>query len=472
MEGIALRSNTLLFSTVYSGSDRLPAAYVNTIITRIHRRRTSLFMKTSEPDFKMFMTQDILDELARLWPQLIPPEYSSAGEWDPGRACDIAYYLDVAKSEKTKLVDHALSLLSANKDFVAAVERIEYTSSAWENNNPHDVLAPLHLDPWTILTEEDVSETSRDMLLTTARRSQPDLNRFKFRYSAAAATIKFLHSLPYGIRQHARKVVLLEDEQAVAFPACDMRGAIPFCLENPRLCFERRVNLWRALLPEEHIGLIPRVIEEFRKHREQGTEWPRHGRVDSAMAVRAFRYWIKEALGLSAAGMPPNRFSLVFDGDPLPERSGDLFGSVLRKAAWQIAVTKCHPPSSRGEQYELHSRGLFSFSTFPQIVQDIVEGRSFISFNFPVENIWDWNEIYQANKELTVNGWGEKWRELEAPYFRTEPPLPSWTDLRLEQLLPEDEVEHRFEEWKPKPWGDQSAEIWAEMIAARTQSSA
>ena len=52
----------------------------------------------------------------------------------------------------------------------------------------------------------------------------------------------------------------------------------------------------------------------------------------------AFGNYITEALALFPAGMPRHSFSLVFDGDPIPDRSKEKSEVVKRDAAWQTAL--------------------------------------------------------------------------------------------------------------------------------------
>ena len=261
MKGLALKSNTLSFSTIYADSQRLQAGYFNILLTRLYRARIviftmtglfspvsgtvtpPIFITTGTPELRPFMTQAILDELAHLWPQFMSPEYQFArDEWSTKRAFAVATHPDATESESRRLVDHALNLLSANVDFAPAVDRMNSTHVHLKHLYARDVLASFDTDPWTIPSKKDLTGISKDRIFRLHSSSEPDINQFKFRYSAVTATIKFFSSLFRSIHQHIRKVVLHEDHVAVAYPECHAQGLIPYCLQNPLVRFERRVN--------------------------------------------------------------------------------------------------------------------------------------------------------------------------------------------------------------------------------------
>lgn len=121
-------------------------------------------------------------------------------------------------------------------------------------------------DPWSIPTEDELDVHALQVPslepfgqslygidndfwhvtgATQRDRAYWDANRGKLRFSAAAATIHFLHSTTALVRRQLRKVVVHEDRMSVNHPASHVRGLIPFCEENPDLRIERRVDLWR-----------------------------------------------------------------------------------------------------------------------------------------------------------------------------------------------------------------------------------
>ncbi|KAK4219657.1 hypothetical protein QBC37DRAFT_409466 [Rhypophila decipiens] len=122
----------------------------------------------------------------------------------------------------------------------------------------------LHHQPWNIPSDEE-TRTLFNLLLpfmTMFPSATPHIpsfwehfldapNRLKYRFSAAAAAIKFLGSLKPSSRAHLRCVLLDEDRESVAHPERHGRGLVRFCEENPLLRIERRVSIWKTLLPQK-----------------------------------------------------------------------------------------------------------------------------------------------------------------------------------------------------------------------------
>ena len=103
---------------------------------------------------------------------------------------------------------------------------------------------------------------------------------------------------------------------------------------------ERRVNLWRTILPAAHGSLHDStriaVLEQYLGQGPQGHD----NEILSDSVTRAFAIWIEEALALPAVGMPLNSFSLVFDSHPVPDRNLEIFHVVLSDTALQSAIRK------------------------------------------------------------------------------------------------------------------------------------
>lgn len=248
--------------------------------------------------------------------------------------------------------------------------------------------------------------------------------------------IKFLNSESISTRRHIRKIVLNESHESVAFPECHALGLIPFCLENSRLRLQRRLNLWRNVLPHSHEILSGQMVAEAEERQALHDDgWDDY--MLPGCIVPAFGLWIREVLALPAAGMPTNSFSLVFEGYPNPDQSIEVFEIVLRDIAWHSAVQRyCHEKSLTLAPSYLRSRRLFEFSSFPQAIKDIVENQSCISCDFPIGYSWDSDKIYLENKDLTeILDWSDRHDELEPEFLGTEPPLPSWINLRMEELI-------------------------------------
>ncbi|KAL0765338.1 hypothetical protein CaCOL14_012087 [Colletotrichum acutatum] len=128
------------------------------------------------------------------------------------------------------------------------------------DTEPHDALgiAECSVHHWVIPSNEVLEDMASclDVDINDSCRlagAMTTKDRSNYRFSAAAAAICFLPSMPEELRGHLRRIILDEDRQAVAKQQCHALGLIPFCKENPGLRIERRVNLWRnALLPDSN----------------------------------------------------------------------------------------------------------------------------------------------------------------------------------------------------------------------------
>ncbi|KAH7324200.1 hypothetical protein B0I35DRAFT_157548 [Stachybotrys elegans] len=69
----------------------------------------------------------------------------------------------------------------------------------------------------------------------------------KYRFSAAAAAIKFLSQFPIHFRRHLRRIHLNEHSISVSMPETHGHGLIEYCQENRHLRIERRADMWRTV---------------------------------------------------------------------------------------------------------------------------------------------------------------------------------------------------------------------------------
>lgn len=82
----------------------------------------------------------------------------------------------------------------------------------------------------------------------------------------------------------------------------------------------------------------------------------------------------------------------------------------------------------------------YHFKGFPDVIKDIIDGKSFIRCNFPLGGQIDIQEVLNAMRGKHFKANRNMWFDLFQPaVVQTYPPLPSWCDLQLEELLPEEE---------------------------------
>ena len=205
-------------------------------------------------------------------------------------------------------------------------------------------------EPWTIPSDDEFAQMDTILgqslygVQSPTFDPSPDPNcweRIRWRFSAAAVAVHFFKSISQSTCLGIRNVVLHEDQHSVAHPECHVLGLIPFCLQNPRLNIERRVNMWRNILVGrmgEGVHAFALNIEDLSARDEGDTSsWRTYNKFGVGVIGRKCCQWITEASALSSSGMPSGSFSLVLDGDPAPDQSSALFEVVKDDAAWQVA---------------------------------------------------------------------------------------------------------------------------------------
>jgi hypothetical protein len=101
-----------------------------------------------------------------------------------------------------------------------------------------------------------------------------------------------------------------------------MRVAVALCI---RVCFCKVrsmfdiVNLWTA-------GFYPNVAHRLPAH----------------IVTKSFNRWTFETLDLQTHGMPSDVFHLTLDGNPIPEKTSQVFEVVQHDAAFQAALEICY----------------------------------------------------------------------------------------------------------------------------------
>ncbi|KAJ0335087.1 hypothetical protein COL922a_009759 [Colletotrichum nupharicola] len=243
-------------------------------------------------------------------------------------------------------------------------------------------------------------------------------DRVKYRFSATAMAILFIKSCNERLQMQLRKIVLDENRTAVACPERHALGLIQFCRQNPLLKIERRVQFWSNALQDE--GYFHSMTKYVLRD-----EW----RIQSAQITQSIWKWVQEALALAPAGMPDNSFSLILDGQRLPNLATQMFQAVVqRDIAWQR----------------------HRFKHLSRAMEDMAQQKSVIQCNFDVGKAWDVQNIIQEHKDWTAQQWAERWPvDYDPASWETESPLSSWRSLLEEDLLPE--PEGPYERWTEDP---------------------
>ncbi|KDN68579.1 hypothetical protein CSUB01_10601 [Colletotrichum sublineola] len=356
MHGLALRTNPIKFSTL-SGNDDLGrlARKFHSLIESLNRFRLDM----SKSMLGKYTTQEAYGRLKALYPQYTPllDALRAATPLLPMREVRGTY--GEAPSVFRHFVRDVLQIIHSCNP--RAIDRM---MEAWlvtrRDPGQMHILSVLHcpIEPWIVPAPYDLRQL--DFIAHGYSNESLRGDYWKWRFSAASAAIFFLQCLPDTVRTHVRRLIVEEDQVAVAFPESHGRGFIPFCRENPLLRVERRVNIWRNVFQSHYPFYLP---AQHQYMRNLGNETP----LDSATITCSVSSWITEARALIPSGMPESSYLLVLDGNPVPQLCTRIFQSIVqRDVAWQSAWTECWKQGRIADASWFEARALDSIFGHPQ----------------------------------------------------------------------------------------------------------
>jgi hypothetical protein len=196
-----------------------------------------------------------------------------------------------------------------------------------------DDLLALDYPLWMIAYEDTLSHIARVL----NRSAYPTCYHQHYRFSAASAAIRFLSSMPIETRMQMRNIILDENHPSVAHSQCHAHGLIVFCFENPQLRVEHRVNLWRSVFQADHWQDWRPLYADSRL----GNAATRYS-LTATQVKNCIASWMVEARAQPSLGMPTGAFTLIFDGDLIPEKSSEVFRVVRHHAIRQLLVEHTH----------------------------------------------------------------------------------------------------------------------------------
>ncbi|KAI8219685.1 hypothetical protein K4K54_009328 [Colletotrichum sp. SAR 10_86] len=442
MYGVALRANDITFTTIYCDDLRMLALRThNMVVNRLETRRKEILYATSYamPETQHFALLQKYPQFAVLLDALRKQPGADTIQFHLGNieACEAPSVFATLCKEALRHVQgsrHGHEALDHHCDGVSSVlGMIESPMEHWD--------IPMDGDLDAMASFWDEGEDIHGLKAALTGR-----DRVKYRFSAAAMAILFIKSCNERLQMQLRKIVLDEDRTAVACPERHALGLIQFCRQNPLLKIERRVQLWSNALQDEGYShsMTKYVLRD---------EW----RIQSAQITQSIWKWIQEALALAPAGMPDNSFSLILDGQPLPNLATQMFQAVVqRDIAWQRAweesldrgVASLPSVQDFGPWYHLYPG--HRFKHLSRAMEDMAQQKSVIQCNFDVGKAWDVENIIQEHKDWTAQQWAEGWPvDYDPASWETESPLSSWRSLLEEDLLPE--PEGPYERWTEDP---------------------
>ncbi|KAI4683949.1 uncharacterized protein J4E84_006789 [Alternaria hordeiaustralica] len=445
---LALEVNTITFSTVFDEDLRERAGHFNTLLEMIAKLKAVYLLRCSSRSG--FVDKEVRDYAEEHFPEFLPVVEALQTSYVANSNSNV---WKETPSRSRQFITSTLNTVAKRPCFKDTIERHHYWMRPGSEPGPDPVAVISHEhSPWTLPSSETISamrETMSPYPVELSRRRQGSYwTGEKYRFSAATMAIAFLGSISTETRLSIRKILLLEDHTSVAWPECHGQGLVTYCQENLKLRIERRVDLWRACLPSASTPLhaiTGRALAYLREYK--------YDRIAASIVSRGemghggVADWIMEALALESLGMPPKSFTLIIDGAAVPENSTQIFNVLQRDAAWQKAYQRCviDAIDCQNAPIWLASRenNAYIMRGFSEALQAITDDKSSVKCNFSPGLVQDVDQVVAQGRSWNDAEWLVNWREmgeLQAD-IHTSAPLPSWLDIRREDLLDEEGVE-------------------------------
>ena len=470
MRHLPLGLNVLTFRTVCPESERLKAGRFHLFLEQLDLLRLGVLAEVRSGSLQHFFTPDICSKVSIKYPEFLAFLNGLQEQLPIGSACPLILSgrqgWGETRSRFRSFMDYTLSLFSEHSNFFESLNVVFHETRLGMPGKNNGIFCYLGFSskaafspsamllnkwhPWMIPSEEELSKI--DSILGTPFCGDDCACKGKFweqirwRFSAAAVALRFFGSMsPYPLST-IRTVILNEDKQSIADPESHMVGLVPFCIQNPYMHIERRVNMWSNLLlncgtTEAHgkiVGLLQCV--EFRRN------GGRQG-VYLSLCYREFAHscarWITEAVSLQACNMPLGSFSMVLEGVSDPEQNAVLFSFLKDAAAWQVAQTQWFNNRAPDlSPFLKRSCPLYFSEAFPQAIDDIIDGNSLIRCTFPTGDRHDSQSVIHRNRHVAPRLnlqyiWHNEWtRHCVSKIIPPSHPFPpSMADLAFEEIM-------------------------------------
>ena len=241
MRYLPLHTNTFIFATACSESERLRAGRFQSLLER--HLEEQCFVLTSarlNDSLRRYFTPKIMARLNESYSEF-QRLFDVIDSWSTlPHACEPRSKLGTRRwggsySRFSSFVSYALELLT--KDFPNFKRELHCVKSLLNSR----YLLSCYCSPWSIPSEQEIVEMEEIASLRNKsaqrRYSRQDVfalcprdtwTRIKWRWSAAACFISFFKTLSREYRLRIRRVSLLEDHDSVGHPECHAGGLVPF----------------------------------------------------------------------------------------------------------------------------------------------------------------------------------------------------------------------------------------------------
>jgi hypothetical protein len=234
MEGVALKTNTISFSTVYDAASSRRAEMFHYAMRDIAEEKSEIVNKIAP---RLLSSEDV-KAATLLYPQFHPV----LGFWAKGFEIQKDHWMCAlygeAASLKRDFVHYIMNLIILHPDFRKVASKKDISRGPIHTLDLSSSLP----ESWSILEQSEVTSIA----LTSRTTVHPDRFCYNphvdYAYSAAAVAIDYLRSLPEAQRRALGTIILTEDHKSVAHPESHARGLIPYCQQYRNLRVKRHVS--------------------------------------------------------------------------------------------------------------------------------------------------------------------------------------------------------------------------------------
>ena len=238
MRYITLNTNRLVFTTVYSESERLRAGRWQRLVERVFDMKCFVLASTVlVRSMRRFFTTKVEAKVKEKYPQFLRI-FSLIDSWNTHNPIreQPRYKLSISSwggsySTFSSFIVYTLRLIAEESpDFINAATSMSKGEGVDHRAFVNSRFLLSDCSPWSIPSEQEINEMEKVVPLKhkfyfhhniwTCRIHPETWERIKWRWSATACAISFLKSLPDHVRLQIRKVSLVEDHESVGRPEC------------------------------------------------------------------------------------------------------------------------------------------------------------------------------------------------------------------------------------------------------------
>ncbi|KAI1070551.1 hypothetical protein LB507_006756 [Fusarium sp. FIESC RH6] len=483
--------NTIKFSTVYRSDWQKQAAYIETIFEHHNKLQKCLLLQ-----LRGLVTSDMYEHSnARISKNMSIIEEQVARArigYSQGRQFDAPKWMhhrnggeelwakwgDSGLSFSMGLAIRHILLIMVERhpqEFIAAIDAVK---PGWSSSHSALDFFDLTVLPWslpslaeliTLAEEWQVSEQGDNLLewykkdsFHTIYRGPISKYRRRRYFSAASLAIRFLNQITKRQRLNIQNLVIDEDRMSGPRAESHPIGLIPFCIENPTLHIDHRINIWRnftfrlgwslgerslesiafeleAVLSEEQI-----VVNEFMQAHQVRQRCLQEGFVD----------WMKHVMDLAGHGMPLDSYTLTLDGDPDLNHSTEMFTSLIKHEIAELTMNS-----------DIVAQGIFAPPEHPEYpfmtrqsmteVCPVNKRSSLLQCNFTLDQPWDYKKIVEEN-EVEPHSIDRYFAHFADPgYFDVSTRFIPFPDIKLEYFDREwlmDSTDETMREYGDEEW--------------------